>query len=230
MNKRNKILVGCLALLLVLSAGYALFSETITINGTATAKGNFDITVTCVKGLSEETGLEMSDVDGGDDYTEGGYENDTCDVVDNKVSLGVNLKYPGAKRFFTMKTENTGSIPAELDFMSSTEGDGLYTTVSVCKINADGSTDTCSSRINNNRVFYTDLIGFGDENGFYTVDSDEVMNFLDANMEKIVLEPGESVYHLMGFVWYDSYTSDTNSANYKIDVTAELPYTQVTAN
>mgnify|MGYP003308183578 CR=1 FL=1 len=43
MNKKNKILVGCLSLLLVLSVGYALFSETITINGTATAKGNFDI-------------------------------------------------------------------------------------------------------------------------------------------------------------------------------------------
>ena len=47
MNKKNKILVGCLALLLVLSVGYALFSETITINGTATAKGNFDIVGTC---------------------------------------------------------------------------------------------------------------------------------------------------------------------------------------
>ena len=45
MNNKNKILVGCLALLLVLSVGYALFSETVTINGTATAKGNMDLTV-----------------------------------------------------------------------------------------------------------------------------------------------------------------------------------------
>ena len=29
MNNKNKILLGCLALLLVLSVGYALFSETI---------------------------------------------------------------------------------------------------------------------------------------------------------------------------------------------------------
>ena len=47
MNNRNKILVGCLALLLALSVGYALFSETITINGTATAKGSFDIGFEC---------------------------------------------------------------------------------------------------------------------------------------------------------------------------------------
>ena len=54
MNKKNKILVGCLALLLVLSVGYALFSETIEINGTATAKGDFDITYTCSV-VSEDT-------------------------------------------------------------------------------------------------------------------------------------------------------------------------------
>ena len=41
--KKNKILVGCLSLLLVLSVGYALFSETITINGTATAEINYNL-------------------------------------------------------------------------------------------------------------------------------------------------------------------------------------------
>ena len=39
MNNKNKILVGCLALLLVMTVGYALFSETITINGIVRAKG-----------------------------------------------------------------------------------------------------------------------------------------------------------------------------------------------
>ena len=46
-EKKSKILIGCLALLLVMAVGYALFSETITINGTATAKGDFDISFTC---------------------------------------------------------------------------------------------------------------------------------------------------------------------------------------
>ena len=48
-KRKNKILVGCLALLLVMAVGYALFSENITINGTATAKGDFDISYTCEK-------------------------------------------------------------------------------------------------------------------------------------------------------------------------------------
>ena len=46
-KRKNKILIGCLALLLVMTVGYALFSETITINGTATAKGDFNIEYTC---------------------------------------------------------------------------------------------------------------------------------------------------------------------------------------
>ena len=54
MNNKNKILVGCLALLLVLSVGYALFSETITINGTATAKGNFAFEIETMKGINDE--------------------------------------------------------------------------------------------------------------------------------------------------------------------------------
>lgn len=62
MNKRNKILAGCLVLQLALSVGYALFSETITINGKATAKGNFDITATCTPGLLDIMGLTNEDL------------------------------------------------------------------------------------------------------------------------------------------------------------------------
>ena len=48
MNKSNKLLIGILAFVVVCVIGYALFSETITVTGTAMAKGNFDIKVTNV--------------------------------------------------------------------------------------------------------------------------------------------------------------------------------------
>ena len=48
---RNKIFVGCLALLLVMVAGYALFSQNLTINGTAKAQGDFSVTATCQAGI-----------------------------------------------------------------------------------------------------------------------------------------------------------------------------------
>ena len=64
-KKRNRIFVGCLALLLVMVAGYALFSQNLTINGTAKAQGNFDIAFTCTTVTSENATAEevREDVD-----------------------------------------------------------------------------------------------------------------------------------------------------------------------
>ncbi len=111
MNKRNKVLLGCLTLLLVLSVGYALFSETITINGTATAKGNFDIETTCQTGVVEEIRAPYLALENGV-FEESAYENDTCTVTNNVVSFSTDLKYPTAARNFTIKMENKGSIAA----------------------------------------------------------------------------------------------------------------------
>ena len=48
MKKQNIVIIAVIALVLVLAVGYALFSETLTINGTATASANFDIEFTSV--------------------------------------------------------------------------------------------------------------------------------------------------------------------------------------
>ena len=52
--KNNKIFIVCLALLLTLSIGYAYFSESITVSGTASAKGSFDITLNCSQGYHSD--------------------------------------------------------------------------------------------------------------------------------------------------------------------------------
>ena len=103
MNKKNKILVGCLALLLALSVGYALFSETITINGTATAKGSFDISYTC-KIL--------------DEYTEGG--TGVCDTTTSGVIKTIStFKKPTDSVTYQVTITNNGTIPAKLKTVSS---------------------------------------------------------------------------------------------------------------
>ena len=43
MKKQNIIVVGIIAFILTVAVGYALFSETLTISGTATAEGTFDV-------------------------------------------------------------------------------------------------------------------------------------------------------------------------------------------
>ena len=50
--EQNKIMIGALVLLVVLSIGYALFSDSVEIQGSATAKGDFQITSSCNAGLS----------------------------------------------------------------------------------------------------------------------------------------------------------------------------------
>ena len=43
MNKQNKIIVGVVALILALTVGYAIFSQSLIINGTAKASANFGL-------------------------------------------------------------------------------------------------------------------------------------------------------------------------------------------
>ena len=104
---RNKIFVGCLALLLVMVAGYALFSQNLTINGTAKAQGEFSLSMTCTPGILDE--IKIYDADYG---SQSGYSNDSCSVENDTVTFHADLAYPTARRYFTVKVVNTGSVTA----------------------------------------------------------------------------------------------------------------------
>ena len=45
MNKNNKLLIGMLTFVVVCVVGYALFSENITVTGSATASGDWSISL-----------------------------------------------------------------------------------------------------------------------------------------------------------------------------------------
>ena len=112
---RNKIFVGCLAQLLVMVAGYALFSQNLTINGTAKAQGDFSVTATCQAGIPDnllegaKAYLAQSEMP----YVkDNGYYDDSCTVSGNNINYQASFKYPGARRYFVVKVKNTGSITA----------------------------------------------------------------------------------------------------------------------
>ena len=95
---RNKIFVGCLALLLVMVAGYALFSQNLTINGTAKAQGDFDIEIVRAEITSEK-----------------GSAGATATISDNGKILTITvpkLEYPGAYVDVSYTVKNTGTIDA----------------------------------------------------------------------------------------------------------------------
>ena len=95
---RNKIFVGCLALLLVMVAGYALFSQNLTINGTAKAQGNFDIEIVRAEITSEK-----------------GSAGATATISNDGRALTITipkLEYPGAYVDVSYDIENKGTVPA----------------------------------------------------------------------------------------------------------------------
>ena len=183
MNKKNKILLGCLALLLVLSVGYALFSETIEINGTATAKGSFDITESC----------ELGDTYNILGKIEGGYGNDKCAIVDNVVTFSTELYYPTANRSFTVYLENTGTINAVIDL----ENDILIETLARCPLINGEFNNSCDFNYDDffNPIHNDITIDGIIRNGVFTPFTDETI---------IIVKPGEVLVSAVNFVWNEN--------------------------
>ena len=95
---RNKIFEGCLALLLVMVAGYALFSQNLNITGTAKAQGDFDIEIV----RAEITG-------------EKGSAGATATISNDGRALTITipkLEYPGSYVDVSYDIENKGTVPA----------------------------------------------------------------------------------------------------------------------
>lgn len=131
MKKQKGIIVGVLTLILIMMVGYAMFSEKITINGTATAKGEFSYTITTLNGVMPEintddittinTSRRLKNTESGTEryglyHAEKGIENVLITNADNVITYSASLKYPGAIGYFTVKITNTGSIPITFDF------------------------------------------------------------------------------------------------------------------
>ena len=119
MKKQSIAIIGVIAFVLAVAVGYALFSETLTISGTATAKGDFDVEFTSV-GTPTCSGFSG-----------------TCNaatlgtISDDKNTLTITvdkLQYPGAYVEIPVTVTNKGSIPA---ILKSIEETGLTTDASV---------------------------------------------------------------------------------------------------
>lgn len=99
-KKKNYALVVLFVLLIGISVGYAAFGQTLNINGTANANGNFKLAFTNAT-ISPNVGAEGS----------------TTSISANGDTLSINmdLDYPGAGGVVTATITNTGSIAAKLN-------------------------------------------------------------------------------------------------------------------
>ena len=226
---RNKIFVGCLALLLVMVVGYALFSQNLTISGTAKAEGDFSVTMTCTPGLVNE-GFKEADLLGYALKQDNNYTNDSCTVNGNKATYQAELKMPTAVRNFTIKMTNSGSIDAILDVNEITE------TKSSCVGNYDtGEFGECSDgAAANNDITSGGIVGFGKTDGTILLatsdNQDEVLKFYDTDTDKITIKPGESIYYVSTNSWDDLVSIEkSNKVLYKEIITQEFTFTQPSA-
>ena len=192
-NRTTVIIV--LAIFLTLSVGYALFSDTITIEGTATAQGKFDIVATCQLGISDgiEIGFRFAE--------EKGYGNDPsknwCSVNENNITYSVELLHFNSIRYVTTKFTNEGTITAVYDINSFSP---KY------KLCSDGYNGDLDGLFNDSECKIIDgsdiiLAGFEDEEGqIYSgeqLQQEEILSkFVDLETGAVTLKPNESIYYV----------------------------------
>ncbi len=186
---RNKIFVGCLALLLVMVAGYALFSQNLTINGTAKAQGEFSLSMTCTPGILDEIIRYSSDYG-----SQSGYSNDSCSVANDTVTFHTDLAYPTARRYFTVKVVNTGSITAvdeSVDVL--TQYMGNFENNKNCQYNSsDDSLVRCYNPNGNDTT--------NSKTKYFKTTRRGAISILE-NRDKLTLEPGDTFYLTLGITW-----------------------------
>ena len=186
---RNKIFVGCLALLLVMVAGYALFSQNLTINGTAKAQGEFSLSTTCTPGILDE--IKNYDADYG---SQSGYSNDSCSVENDTVTFHTDLAYPTARRYFTVKVVNTGSVTAvdeSVDVL--TQYMGNFENNKNCQYNSsDDSLVRCYNPNGNDTT--------NSKTKYIKKTKNGEISYL-TNRDKLTLEPGDTFYLTLGITW-----------------------------
>ena len=185
---RNKIFVGCLALLLVMVAGYALFSQNLNITGTAKAQGEFSLSMTCTPGILDE--IKNYEAGYG---SQSGYSNDSCSVANDTATFHTDLAYPTARRYFTVKVVNTGSVTAVDEVVDVMTQTSLNSENKNCQYNSsDDSLVRCiganGNDLTNSKMKYIKKSKNGE------------ISYLK-NSDKLTLEPGDTFYLALGITW-----------------------------
>ena len=222
LSKNNKILVGCLALLLVMSVGYALFSDTITINGSATAKGDFNLVTTCDMNIDA---INAALGEGNGPAELGSVTDAKISCEGNVVNASATLGYPDSQKWFRIMIKNTGTIPAKLKQVTELNNpDTVY-----C------NKDECVGQIENSTLYKTDqgqsyveavLYQGYDFNDYQDgeVFSDAIF---DTEQFDAVLDPGETAYFYILLNWMRN--SNAQSPDPLIaSLNAQLDWEQVT--
>lgn len=133
---RNKLLISALVLVGLASVAYAAFAQTLTINGTGTAAGTWDVAITDITQTSAT----------------GATDNSAPTYNATSATFDVDLAYPGATATYDVTVTNNGSIPAALDTITDlvalNAAAPSYITYSVAGVTAGSTTLAASGGTN----------------------------------------------------------------------------------
>lgn len=101
-STRNKLLIIAAVVVGLASIAYAAYSQTLTVNGSGTATGGWNVGITSIT-LAGSAGAT---------------ENSAPSYTGTSASFNVNLAYPGAYADYTITVTNSGNIGAILSSMT----------------------------------------------------------------------------------------------------------------
>ena len=100
-DKRNYIIIGLCAILVIMGVGYAAFSQLLTINGTANITNSWNIEITNIRGVN------LSSF-----QNNGAYDKEEPTVGSDKVSatFHTGLIQPGDTRIYEVEVTDRKSV------------------------------------------------------------------------------------------------------------------------
>lgn len=151
MKKNSMAIIGVVAFVLAVAVGYALFSETINVNGSATAKGDFDVEFTSV---GTPTCIGFTGTCDAATLTSISTDKNTLNITVNK------LEFPGAYVEIPVTVTSKGTIPASLKSITET---GLITDEAV-KVSYTGLAELKNKKLEQNGTQSFNIKVMWDEN------------------------------------------------------------------
>lgn len=138
---KTKIIIAAFVVVGLASIAYAAFAQILTINGTGTAAGDWDVKITSITQTAAT----------------GATENSAPTFNDTSATFDVDLAYPGASATYQVVVTNNGTIPAVLTTVDGVTAANaaapLYITYAVTGVTngttlaAGGATNTATVKV-----------------------------------------------------------------------------------
>lgn len=141
--KKNIIITFLVAIICIMAIGYAAFSQTLNITGSATIDSNWNIKITSVttKNILGHATKAFEPI-----------------VSDTAVTFKTNLKYPGDSMTYEVTISNEGTVDAKVDSIEITDSKNPAITFTTTGINENDLLEAGQKQIYNVIVTYNDNI------------------------------------------------------------------------